>query len=53
MTLGTTIRDDQALATTHRAIWALGDYALMAEEVMPRLAHLIGHGNGVRAHAAK
>jgi alkanesulfonate monooxygenase SsuD/methylene tetrahydromethanopterin reductase-like flavin-dependent oxidoreductase (luciferase family) len=26
---------------------------LMAEEVMPRLAHLLGHGNGVEAHAAK
>ncbi len=26
---------------------------LMAEEVMPRLANLIGHGNGAQAHAAK
>ena len=52
MTLGTTIRDDQALATTHRAIWALGDYALMAEEVMaplgPILVDAMGIGPGVR-----
>ena len=52
MTLGTTIRDDHALATTHRAIWALGDYALMAEEVMaplgPILVDAMGIGPGVR-----
>jgi ubiquinone/menaquinone biosynthesis C-methylase UbiE len=52
MTLDTTIRDDHALATTHRAIWALGDYALMAEEVMaplgPILVDAMGIGPGVR-----
>jgi ubiquinone/menaquinone biosynthesis C-methylase UbiE len=52
MTLGTTIRDEHALATTHRAIWALGDYALMAEEVMaplgPILVDTMGIGPGVR-----
>jgi ubiquinone/menaquinone biosynthesis C-methylase UbiE len=52
MTLGTTIRDDHTLATTHRAIWALGDYALMAEEVMaplgPILVAATGIGPGVR-----
>ena len=37
MTLSTPIRDDHTLATAHRAIWALGDYALMAEEVMAPL----------------
>jgi ubiquinone/menaquinone biosynthesis C-methylase UbiE len=52
MTLDTTIRDDHALATTHRAIWALGDYALMAEQVMaplgPILVAATGIGPGVR-----
>jgi ubiquinone/menaquinone biosynthesis C-methylase UbiE len=52
MTLDTTIRDDHTLATTHRAIWALGDYALMAEEVMaplgPILVDAMGIGPGVR-----
>jgi ubiquinone/menaquinone biosynthesis C-methylase UbiE len=52
MTLGTTIRDDHTLATTHRAIWALGDYALMAEQVMaplgPILVATTGIGPGMR-----
>jgi ubiquinone/menaquinone biosynthesis C-methylase UbiE len=52
MTLDTTIRDDQSLAATHRAMWALGDYALMAEEVMaplgPILVAAAGIGPGVR-----
>lgn len=34
MTIDTPAREDQTLAATHRAMWALGDYALMAEEVM-------------------
>ena len=37
MTIDTSIRADQSLAATHRAMWALGDYALMAEEVMAPL----------------
>ena len=52
MTLDTTIPNDHALASTHRAIWALGDYALMAEEVMaplgPVLVAATGLGPGVR-----
>jgi ubiquinone/menaquinone biosynthesis C-methylase UbiE len=52
MTLDTTIPGDHALATTHRAVWALGDYALMAEEVMaplgPILVDAMGIGPGVR-----
>jgi SAM-dependent methyltransferase len=52
MTLDTTIRDDRSLAATHRAMWALGDYALMAEEVMaplgPTLVAAVGIGTGVR-----
>src|ERR1700747_681783 len=51
MTLDT-VRDDHSLATTHRARWALGDYALMAEEVMaplgPILVAATGIGPGVR-----
>lgn len=46
----TTIPDDAAAA--HRAMWALGDYALMAEEVMaplgPVLVGAAGIGPGVR-----
>src|ERR1700758_5211058 len=49
-TVDTSTRDD--LAATHRAMWALGDYALMAEEVMaplgPVLVTATGVGPGVR-----
>ena len=48
MTLDTTISE----AAPHRAVWALGDYALMAEEVMaplgPILVRATGMGPGVR-----
>ncbi len=48
MTLDTTI----PAAAPHRAVWALGDYALMAEEVMaplgPVLVEAAGIGPGVR-----
>ncbi|OBB89506.1 class I SAM-dependent methyltransferase [Mycobacterium sp. 852002-30065_SCH5024008] len=48
MTLDTTISD----AAPHRAVWALGDYALMAEEVMaplgPVLVKATGIGPGMR-----
>lgn len=50
MTLDVTIPQD--IAATHRAMWALGDYALMAEEVMaplgPILVAATGIGPGVR-----
>ncbi|HUH69363.1 MAG TPA: class I SAM-dependent methyltransferase [Mycobacterium sp.] len=45
MTLDTTIRDD--LAATHRGIWALGDYALMAEEVMAPLGPVLVAATGI------
>ncbi len=52
MTIETPIRADEALEATHRAMWALGDYALMAEEVMAPLGPLLvaaaGIGPGVR-----
>ncbi|CRD64443.1 putative methyltransferase [Mycobacterium tuberculosis] len=47
MTIDTPAREDQTLAATHRAMWALGDYALMAEEVMAPLGPIL-----VRAAAA-
>ncbi|BBZ44664.1 class I SAM-dependent methyltransferase [Mycobacterium parmense] len=52
MTLDTTISDDYRLSPSHRTVWALGDYALMAEEVMaplgPVLVAAAGIGPGVR-----
>jgi ubiquinone/menaquinone biosynthesis C-methylase UbiE len=53
MTIDTALRDDDhSLAAMHRAMWALGDYALMAEEVMaplgPTLVAATGIGPGVR-----
>ena len=52
MTRDITTRDDQTLAVSHRAVWALGDYALMAEEVMaplgPILVAATGIGPGIR-----
>lgn len=47
MTLDTTVRDDRSLAATHRAMWALGDYALMAEEVMAPLGPLLVAAAGI------
>jgi ubiquinone/menaquinone biosynthesis C-methylase UbiE len=52
MTLDTAIDSDHTQAATHRALWALGDYALMAEEVMaplgPILVSATGIGSGIR-----
>jgi ubiquinone/menaquinone biosynthesis C-methylase UbiE len=52
MTLDITVPDGETLAATHRAMWALGDYALIAEEVMaplgPILVAAAGIGPGVR-----
>ncbi|KZS84966.1 class I SAM-dependent methyltransferase [Mycobacterium persicum] len=52
MTIDTPISEDATLAATHRAMWALGDYALMAEQVMaplgPILVATAGIGPGVR-----
>ncbi|MFP2994025.1 class I SAM-dependent methyltransferase [Mycobacterium intracellulare] len=51
MTVDSTISDAR-VAATHRTVWALGDYALMAEEVMaplgPALVEATGIGPGVR-----
>src|SRR5258708_14684189 len=48
MPIDTPIRDDQTLAATHRAMWALGDYALMAEEVMAPLGPILVAATGIR-----
>ena len=47
MTLDTPIRYDHNLAATHRAVWALGDYALMAEEVMAPLGPILVTTTGI------
>ncbi|OBF85450.1 hypothetical protein A5791_22820 [Mycobacterium sp. 852002-51163_SCH5372311] len=47
MTIDTPIREDQDLAATHRAVWASGDYALMAEEVMAPLGPILVAATGI------
>lgn len=47
MTLDTLIRDDRTLAASHRAMWALGDYPLMAEEVMAPLGPILVSATGI------
>ncbi len=47
MTIDTPVRDNQTLAATHRAVWALGDYALMAEEVMAPLGPILVAATGI------
>jgi SAM-dependent methyltransferase len=52
MEIDTTTGEDHTLASDHRAVWALGDYALMAEQVMaplgPALVSATGIGPGDR-----
>lgn len=47
MTIDTPIGEDHTLAATHRAVWALGDYALMAEEVMAPLGPILVAAAGI------
>ncbi|SOJ54812.1 Ubiquinone/menaquinone biosynthesis C-methyltransferase UbiE [Mycobacterium simulans] len=47
MTIDTPVRDDTTLAATHAAMWALGDYALMAEEVMAPLGPILVAAAGI------
>lgn len=47
MTRDITTQDDQTLATSHRAVWGLGDYALMAEEVMAPLGPILVAATGI------
>ena len=48
MTLDITLPGGQTLVATHRAMWALGDYALMAEEVMAPLGPILVAADGHR-----
>ncbi|OJZ74944.1 SAM-dependent methyltransferase [Mycobacterium paraffinicum] len=55
MTLDTTISDTTTTSDTtisdaavHRTVWALGDYALMAEEVMAPLGPVLVRATGIR-----
>src|ERR1700720_4388975 len=47
MTIETSTDSAQPLATTPRAMWALGDYALMAEEVMAPLGPVLVASVGI------
>lgn len=47
MTIDVPIREDQTLADTHRAVWASGDYARMAEEVMAPLGPILVSATGI------
>ena len=48
MTLDTPTRDDHKLAAAHQSMWALGDYALMAEEVMAPLGPILVSATGIK-----
>ncbi|BBY08735.1 class I SAM-dependent methyltransferase [Mycobacterium noviomagense] len=47
MSIDTPAGAEHAVATTHRAVWAMGDYALMAEEVMAPLGPLLVAATGI------
>ncbi|QUR67239.1 class I SAM-dependent methyltransferase [Mycobacterium spongiae] len=47
-TIDAPVRAGQSLAATHRAMWALGDYALMAEEVMAPLGPILVDAAGIK-----
>jgi ubiquinone/menaquinone biosynthesis C-methylase UbiE len=47
MTVDTPTQEKQRLADTHRAVWASGDYALMAEEVMAPLGPILVAATGI------
>ncbi|OBF18128.1 hypothetical protein A5725_20785 [Mycobacterium kubicae] len=43
----TTMHTDPCLAATHRKMWALGDYALMAEQVMAPIGPILVAATGI------
>jgi ubiquinone/menaquinone biosynthesis C-methylase UbiE len=49
MTIDAPIHKDRTLAAAHRAVWASGDYALMAEEVMAPLGPILVAATGIAA----
>ncbi len=44
-----TVAADTALKARHRAIWAMGDYAAVAAEIIPTLGPVVVAAAGVRA----
>lgn len=47
MSVDTTTGQDHTLASDHRAVWAMGDYALMAEQVMAPLGPVLIEATGI------
>ncbi|MEB3980299.1 class I SAM-dependent methyltransferase [Mycobacterium sp. 663a-19] len=47
MDIETATGEDHTLASDHRAVWALGDYALMAEQVMAPLGQVLVGATGI------
>ncbi|WP_343600212.1 class I SAM-dependent methyltransferase [Mycobacterium sp.] len=47
MKVDTATRDVHSVAATHRAVWAMGDYALMAEQVMAPLGPILVAASGI------
>jgi SAM-dependent methyltransferase len=45
----TTTDQDRALKNRHRAMWALGDYSAVSDEVIPALGPVLVAASGVRA----
>ncbi|BBX95977.1 class I SAM-dependent methyltransferase [Mycobacterium lacus] len=48
MAIDTPISERQAPATTHRDMWALGDYAVIADEVLAPLGPILVSTSGIR-----
>lgn len=48
MTVYTSTSERQAPATTHRQMWALGDYAAIAEELLAPLGPILVSTSGIR-----
>lgn len=48
MTVYTPTSERQAPATTHRQMWALGDYAAIAEELLAPLGPILVSTSGIR-----
>ncbi|OSC40829.1 class I SAM-dependent methyltransferase [Mycobacterium decipiens] len=48
MTIDTPISERQAPARTHREMWALGDYAAIAEELLAQLGPILVSASGIR-----
>lgn len=49
MTVDTATDEIRTVASTHRAVWAMGDYALVAEQVMAPIGPLLVAASGIGA----